>query len=154
MDLAQLEQLHHFFNESVGAHRDMSMKMVSLENGRVELIMPFQEKHSAHRVDGGLHPGALAAAIDSTCGFVIMLNLDKPQAIATINLRLDHIHHAPAGEDVRIFAECYQIHNGIAYVNAHARDIRGEKLLCNAVGIFKLGSAGPDLASEIVKGRS
>ena len=153
MDISQLEKLHDFFNESVGAHRDMSMKLVSLDNGKVELIMPFQEKHSAHRVDGGLHPGALAAAIDSTCGFVIMLNLDESQAIATINLRLDHIHPSPAGEDVRIYAECYQIHQGFAYVTAYAQDLSGEKLLCNAVGVFKLGSAGPDLVPEIFESR-
>ncbi len=153
VDIAQLEKLHEFFNESVGAHRDMSMKLVSLDNGKVELIMPFQEKHSAHCVGGGLHPGALAAAIDSTCGFVIMLNMDTSQAIATINLRLDYIYPSPVGEDVRIYAECYQIHQGFAYVNAYARDISGEKLLCNAVGVFKLGSAGPSLVPEIFKSR-
>jgi len=154
VDLDRLKQLHHFFNESVGAHRDMSMQLVSLENGKVELIMPFQQKHSTHRIDGGLHPGALAAAIDSTCGFVIMLNLEEPQAIATINLKLDHIQPAPAGEDVRIHAECYQIHNGFAYVRAYAQDITGDKLLCSSVGVFKLGSAGPDLVPEISKNRS
>lgn len=30
--------------------------------------MPFQEKHSAHRVAGSLHPGALAGVISGAKG--------------------------------------------------------------------------------------
>ncbi len=154
VNIDQLEQLHQYVNQSVDAHRDMSMELVSMENNQVEFILPFQEKHSAHRTNGGLHSGALAAAIDSTCGFVIMLKKTGVQTIATINLRLDHVQGAPAGEDVRIHAQCYQIHNDLAYVSASARDITGDLLLCNAIGIFKLGSIGPDLITEITRDRS
>ena len=148
MDVQQLQQMHEAFSGNVGAHHDMSLKLISSVNGNVVLELPFQEKHATARVDGVLHPGALAAALDSACGFVVLLSLEQPQPIATINLRVDHIHPAPVEEGVRIEAECYQRSGEFAYVKAVATSLDGDKLLCNALCIFKTGSPGPALGTS------
>ena len=145
MERQLLDQIYELFSSGVGAHNDMSLRLISSGQRRVVLELPFQETHATARLNGVLHPGALAAAIDSACGFVVLLSLEQPRAIATVNLRIDHIHSAPAGEDVRIEAQCYQQAGGLAYVNAAVWSLDGEKSLCNALGIFKIGSPGPDL---------
>jgi uncharacterized protein (TIGR00369 family) len=153
MDALQLEKVYELFTAGVGAHSDMSMKFVSTEGNRVVLDMPFQEKHATAYQNGSLHPGALAAALDSACGFVVLLSLEVPQAIATINLRIDHIHAAPIGKDVRIEAECYQQTGEFAYVSAFASSLDGKTRLCSALGIFKIGSPGPPLDRNLLNRR-
>ncbi len=150
MDALQLEKVYELFSAGIGAHSDMSLKFVSTEENRVVLEMPFQEKHATAHENGSLHPGALAAALDSACGFVVLQSLAVPQAIATINLRIDHIYPSPKGSDVRIQAECYQQINGFAYVSAFASSLDGRKMLCNAQGIFKIGSPGPALDRSLL----
>ena len=151
MDAAQLREVYKLFSAGVGAHSDMSLRLISSGERHVVLELPFQEKHSTAKPDGALHPGALAAALDSACGFVVLLSLEQPQAIATVNLRIDHIHRAPAGEDVRVEARCYQQAGEFAYVNAVVRSLDGDKMLCNALGIFKMGSPGPELGRHFLE---
>jgi uncharacterized protein (TIGR00369 family) len=151
MDALRLNQLYELFSNGVGAHSDMSLRLISSEQCHVVMELPFQEKHATARSSGALHPGALAAALDSACGFVVLLSLEQPQAIATINLRIDHIHPAPVGEGVRIKAECYQQAGEFAYVNAAVESLDEKKMLCNALGIFKIGSPGPELGKKSIK---
>ncbi len=151
MNRQQLDQIYELFSNGVGAHSDMSLRLISSGERQVVLELPFQQKHATARSNGVLHSGALAAAIDSACGFVVLLSLDQPQAIATVNLRIDHIHSAPVGEDVRIQAECYQQAGEFAYVNAVVWSLDGENMLCNALGIFKVGSPGPDLGRSFLR---
>lgn len=153
MDALQLEKVYDLFTAGIGAHSDMSLKFVSTEGNRVVLEMPFQEKHATAHENGSLHSGALAAALDSACGFVVLLGLEMPQAIATINLRIDHIHAAPVGQDVRIEAECYQQTEEFAYVSAFATRLDGKVRFCNALGIFKIGSPGPVLDQNLLDRR-
>jgi len=150
VDASQLEKVYDLFTAGVGAHSDMSLRFVRTEEHRVVLEMPFQEKHATAIQNGSLHPCARAAALDSACGFVVLLSLNVPQAIATINLRIDHIHTAPIGEDVRIEAECYQQTEEFAYVNAFAASLDGKIKLCSALGIFKIGSPGPPLGKDLL----
>jgi|TARA_R110002072_G_scaffold171181_2_gene324928 uncharacterized protein (TIGR00369 family) len=150
MDELQLEKVYELFSAGVGAHSDMSLRFVGTEENRVVLELPFQEKHATDYQNGSLHSGALAAALDSACGFVVLLSLKAPQAIATINLRIDHIHIPPVGEDVRIEAECYQQTAGFAYVSAVASSLDSKLKLCNALGIFKIGSPGPPLDRNLL----
>jgi uncharacterized protein (TIGR00369 family) len=150
MDEYQLEKVYALFTAGVGAHSDMSLKFISTEKNRVVLEIPFQEKHATAHQYGSLHPGALAAALDSACGFVVLASLKVPQAIATINLRIDHIHSTPIGKGVRIEAECYQQNEEFAYVSAFASSLDRNTMLCNALGIFKIGSPGPVLGSNLL----
>jgi uncharacterized protein (TIGR00369 family) len=150
MDARQLEHIYELFSSGVGAHSDMSLRLISSGQRHVVLELPFQEKHATARLNGALHPGALAAALDSACGFVVLLSLEQPQAIATVNLRIDHIHPAPEGEDVRIEAQCYQQAGEFAYVKAVVSSLDGGEMLCNAQGIFKTGSPGPELGRSFL----
>ena len=151
MDAQQLEEVYKLFSSGVGAHSDMSLRLISSGQRHVAMELPFQEKHATARLNGALHPGVLAAALDSACGFVVLLSQEQPQAIATVNLRIDHIHPAPAGEDVRVEARCYQQAGEFAYVNAVVMSLGEEKMLCNALGIFKIGSPGPDFGRSFLK---
>lgn len=123
----------------------MSLQFVSSAENHVVLELPFQEKHATTKSNGALHSGVLAAALDSACGFVVLHSLEQPQAIATVNLRIDHILPVPEGKGVRIEARLYQQAGAFAYVNADVRSVDEDEMLCNAVAIFKIGSPGPEL---------
>ena len=52
---------------------------------------------------------------------------------------------------MRVEARCYQQAAEFACVNAVVMSMDKEKMLCNAMGIFKIGSPGPDLGRGFLK---
>jgi acyl-coenzyme A thioesterase PaaI-like protein len=141
----RLQQLYDLFSGRVGAHSDLGLILDDIDNSIVRVILPYQDKHSGFSQEGCLHSTSILTAIDSTCGFAVMLSLDTPQAIATVNLRVDHICRPGAGQDVALEADCYAQEGGFAYVKAKAVSVDKIDLYSSCIGVFKIGSPGPDL---------
>lgn len=145
-----LQRLYDLFSGRVGAHSDLGLSLLSVDGLSVRICMPFQQKHADELHSSRLHSSSLLTAIDSACGFAVMLSLTKPTAIATVNLRVDHICKPGEREDVVVDAFCYERSEDFAYVQAKAVSVQEERLFSNAVGVFKIGSPGPDLLSALV----
>lgn len=143
----RLQQLYNLFSGRVGAHSDLGLLLDDIDNSTVRVILPYQDKHSGNPQERSLHSTSLLTAIDSTCGFAVMLSLDTPQAIATVSLRVDHICKPGTGQDVALEAVCYAHEGGFAYVRAKAVSEDNTALFSSGIGVFKIGSPGPDLLS-------
>ena len=143
----RLQHLYDLFSGRVGAHSDLGLLLDGIDNSTVRVVLPYQDKHSSIPQERCLHSSSLLTAIDSACGFAVMLSLDTPQAIATVNLRVDHICTPGIGQDVALEADCYAHEGGFAYVQAKAMSKDNTALFSNGIGIFKIGSPGPDLLS-------
>ena len=146
----RLQQLYDLFSGRVGAHSDLGLLLDDIDNSTVRVILPYQDKHSGFPQERCLHSTSLLTAIDSTCGFAVMLSLDTPQAIATVNLRVDHICKPGTGQDVALEAVCYAHESGFAYVRTKAVSEDNTALFSNGIGVFKIGSPGPDLLSASI----
>jgi acyl-coenzyme A thioesterase PaaI-like protein len=146
----RLLQLYDLFSSRVGAHSDLGLLLDSIDESVVRIILPFQNKHSTSPRGGSLHSSSLLTAIDSACGFAVMLALDEPKAIATVNLKVDHICIPGAGQSVAIEAHCYAQDGDFAHVEAKALSSDMKILFSSAIGVFKVGSPGPDLLSAMI----
>lgn len=144
-----IKQLYGLFSSRVGAHLDLGLKLVEIEGDTVRLLLPFQQKHAHALENGAIHTSALATAIDSACGFAVMLRLKEPTAIATVNLRIDHIRQPESGQNVTVEAQCYQQSGDFAYVRARAISTKTLFTYSSAISIFKVGTPGPALNSAL-----
>lgn len=146
-DRGRLIKLYDSFFGNIGAHADLKLKFHNIEKNVIQLYLPFQKKFSDKEHVGCLHSTAITTAIDGACGFAVMVQLGKPEAIATVNLRIDHMTKPPAGKGLIVEACSYQKAGDFVYVRASVYEPNSGQQHCGAVGIFKAGSPGPALGN-------
>jgi uncharacterized protein (TIGR00369 family) len=86
--------------ESFARQRFMSTlgaRLVSIAAGAVDVELPFAD--SLVQQHGYLHAGAVAAAMDSACGYAALTLLDEDAAVLTVEFKVDLLEPA-AGERV------------------------------------------------------
>jgi uncharacterized protein (TIGR00369 family) len=68
-----------------------------------------------------VHGGVVTTILDSVCGLACFLGLEEPQAIATLDLRIDYLK--PAGVERPIFgvAELYRQTRSVAFLRTPTR---------------------------------
>lgn len=87
--------------------------------------MPFNENLIGDPVKRLIHGGAITTLVDTAFGVAIIQAQNNFRAMATLDLRIDHMRAAKSGEGVFAMAECYRITHTIAFVRStvYADDI-------------------------------
>ena len=88
-------------------------------------------------VEAGLwHTGIAFTAADSACGLAVFLALPGLEAIATLDLRMDHLRPALAGADLVIEATCHHVTERMAFVNADLHQDDPARCVARATATF------------------
>lgn len=116
--------------------RKLNLKLVSADERSVALKLPYSKDIIGDSVNNYIHGGAVTTAIDTACGAAIFQLQNNLRALATLDLRVDHIRPAAPGADVNIFAECYHLTHTIAFVRATAFTDDIDTPTATAVGSF------------------
>ena len=74
------------FMETIGA------RLVHVAPGEVDLELPFAERLTQQH--GFVHAGAVAAVLDSACGYAALTLMDEDAAVLTVEFKIDLL--APA----------------------------------------------------------
>lgn len=119
--------------------RALGMELVEAGPGVVEIAMPWSAEFVGDPRTGVLHGGVISALMDTCCGAAVMTHPNRPPTTATIDLRIDYLRSATAGQRVRTRAECFHMTRSVAFVRAVARD-DGETLVATATGTFTVGA--------------
>jgi acyl-coenzyme A thioesterase PaaI-like protein len=114
------------------AHAGIDVIEATREQVRMKLNYADELRRDA--ISGALHAGAIVTAMDSAMGFALMLRLDSPQAIATLELRYDEIHVPGARADVIVAARCEGIEDEVAYLTGDVW--AGDRLIGHATARF------------------
>ena len=96
------------------------MKFTSANNGEATSLLPYQERLIGNPETGALHSGAVTSLLDTTCGLAVVSAMSAPQALATLDLRIDFLAASSPGLELRARAECYKKTSDIAFVRAIA----------------------------------
>jgi uncharacterized protein (TIGR00369 family) len=88
--------------------------------------------------DGGAAAGAVASLIDHGCGAAVMSRLGRPLLISTLNLKIDHVRPAAIECPVTVWAHCYRLVEGRAFVRAEVWDRDAEEVFAAAQGVFSI----------------
>ncbi len=111
------------------------------ERGRVTMLLPWQEKLVGNRKRGVLHGGVITSLVDTSSALSIFSLLDGPEAIATLDLRIDYLRPATPGKPVYCTAECYRLSGEIAFTRATAYQDDSNQPVAYSVGTFMRGSS-------------
>ena len=70
--------------------RQLGIRLLDHEKGRVRLIAPYDEKLVGSLEDGFVHGGVVTTLLDNASGLSIATALDEPKSMATLDLRIDY----------------------------------------------------------------
>lgn len=126
------DNLHRYIPHA----RDLGMQVVDLEHGRARLSLAYREELLGDPLRGLIHTGVLTSMIDMACGFAVIASMEKPAALATLDLRMDYLRPAVRDKTIYAHAECYRTTRHIVFVRAHAWQDSEEQLVVTSTSAF------------------
>lgn len=79
-------------------HRWLGVELVRAQAGEVEVHLPYREDFRGDDSGPYIHGGIIATLADIACIFALMSAID--QDVPTLDLRIDYLRAAKAGEDL------------------------------------------------------
>ena len=116
--------------------KKLKLKLLGADKTSATLKLPFSKEIVGDSVNNYIHGGAVTTAIDTACGAAIFQTQESLRALATLDLRVDHIRPAAAGADINVYAECYHLTHTVAFVRATAYTDDIDTPIATAVGTF------------------
>lgn len=145
-----LLQLARKYAREIPHIRDMGMLVTDVGEGVATLTMTAGADMVGDPKSGRLHGGAVTALIDSVCGLAVLAAMPDPGPIATLDLRIDYLKPAVAGETLSATAECLKLTSQIAFVRASAYRDGPEGHIAAAQASFIIKGRGGGLAADSV----
>lgn len=114
----------------------LGIELLSSGDGLAALRMPWRADLSDQ--DGGIAAGAVVSLVDHGFGAAVMSRLGRALLISTLNLKIDHIRPSSAGCPVTVWAHCYRLIEGRAFVRAEVWDREAEDVFAAAQAVFSI----------------
>jgi uncharacterized protein (TIGR00369 family) len=120
----------------------IGLELVDFEPGAVTVRLPYSPELIGNPDNGILAGGAISAVLDNVCGSAVVARVEKSDAFATLDLRIDYMRPAEPGRDVFAYAECYKVTRLIAFVRGYAYHDDKAKPIANATATFMFTGQG------------
>ncbi len=118
--------------------REIGMRLHRAEDGVAVVSVPYDASLVGDPETGVLHGGVITALLDTACGWAVMASAAKLKSTATLDLRIDYMRPATAGEAVFSRAECYRLTRSIGFARAVAYNSDPQDPVATAQGAFIL----------------
>ena len=118
--------------------REIGMRLHQAENGVAVVSVPYDERLIGDPETRVLHGGVITALLDTACGWAVMAAAASLKSTATLDLRIDYMRPATAGEAVFARAECYRLTRSIGFARAVAYHSDPADPVATAQGAFIL----------------
>ena len=130
------------FIQALPHARDLNMEVVEVGEGRVVMQMPYDDRLVGDPETGVIHGGAVSTLMDTCSGAAVMSHPSQPRGTATLDLRIDYMRSATAGQTIRAEAQCHHVTRSVAFVRATATDEDRDRPVAMATGTFTVERAG------------
>lgn len=117
---------------------ELGIELIEAADGRGLMRLPWRSDLVGNPETGVLHGGVVTTLIDSVCGLACLTALEKPQPIATLDLRIDYLRPATPKRDIFAAAEAYKVTRQVVFLRATAYQDGPDDLVAAAVGTFML----------------
>jgi uncharacterized protein (TIGR00369 family) len=120
----KLKQVLDYFINQVPHHRELGLQIISAEDGIAVTRLLYREDLVGNPDTGFLHGGLVTVLLDATGGAAVFSRMPDPGFIATLDLRIDYLKPAPAGEPIHARVRCYKLTRAVAFTRgvAYCRD--------------------------------
>lgn len=103
------------FVSAVPHTRDLGLTVEAVEPPEVRVRLPWQPVLLGDPVRGLIHGGVLSMTLDTLCGASVLCGLPRPEVCPTLDLRIDHLRPAIAGEDLFGTARVVRITESVVF---------------------------------------
>ncbi|ARO15114.1 Phenylacetic acid degradation-related protein [Ketogulonicigenium robustum] len=124
------------FMGSLPQARALGLQVLDVGQGMAQMRLPYAARLVADADTGVLHNGAIATLIDTCCGVAAVSHPALGQVTATLDLRLDYLRAATAGQDITVTARVLRVERSVAFVQAQAFDADGDNPVVTATAVF------------------
>ncbi len=107
-----------------------------VEQGRVQMRLPYSEKLVGDPDTGIVHGGVITAMLDHCCGLAVGSALRGPQPYVTLDLRIDYMKPARPKADILFEAECLKITHEIIFARGLAFQDNRDDFVARSTGTF------------------
>lgn len=148
-----LEMMNAALRDFVPHNKALGITMIeaSFRPSIVTTRMPWRPELVGNPETQVLHGGVIFTLLDATAGAAVFMRLAAPNAIATLDLRVDFLGRAPAHQDIFARAECYHDTSSVAFVRAVAYVDDANKPFASAAATFALATRGTLISEEAVR---
>lgn len=122
--------------------RELGVALVDIEETGMVLKLDYQDRLVGDPGSGVLHGGVLTVLLDTACGLSTYTRLQSAAPLATLDLRIDYLRPARAGEAVHAAAECYRVTRHVAFCRGVAYHEDRNEPIAHCAGTFMLGTRG------------
>jgi len=95
--------------------RMAGMTVTAVERGRASLMLPARPIWCGDLERNRIHTGAICALADTACGFAVSTAVSELGAFATLDLRMDYLRSADAGQDLYCHAHCHRLSRSVGF---------------------------------------
>lgn len=134
--MTDLAEITRQFIHALPYAREMQMRIDALGAGEVTISMPYDPRLVGDPATGVLHGGAVFALMDTACGAAVMCAPEAPVTTATLDLRVDYMRPATAGQRLTARAECYHVTRTVAFVRVITSDDDPSRPVASGTGAF------------------
>ena len=140
--MSDIDTIARKFIEALPHSHALGMRLESISEGSATISMPYDERLIGDPSTGVIHGGAVSALMDTACGAAVMSHPQAGVSTATLDLRIDYMRPATAGQTIRTRAECHHVTRSVAFVRAVATDDDASRPVAMATGAFTVERKG------------
>jgi uncharacterized protein (TIGR00369 family) len=137
---ADLAAITRAFDALVPLNRAMGMILAEVDAGRSVIRLPWDERWLGDAACGLVHGGVLSVLLDAACGLAAFMGLREPSLIATLDLRIDHLRPAEAGQELIATAHIVRSARQVLFVRGFAHHGDESAPIAAATGTFAVTS--------------
>jgi uncharacterized protein (TIGR00369 family) len=116
----RLKELLDLFVDEFPFNRELGLEIVSAQAGVAVTRLLYREDLVGNPDTGILHGGLVTMLLDATGAIAVFCRMPEPDFVATLDLRIDYLRPAPAGEPVYARVECYRLTRAVAFTRGVA----------------------------------
>ena len=122
----------------VGHGRALGVEFRGSGEDWAELALPWKPELVGIREGGILATGAIVSLIDTASGTSVWVKMGYFQPIVTLDLRLDYLRPAIAGETIVARCHCYKLTKSIGFVRGVAHGGDPDRPIAHSAATFML----------------
>lgn len=133
-DTAVRAEIARAFNEAIPYNQAIGLTVIDAGGDTVHTRLAYRDEFLGDPVAQLWHTAIGTTAADSTCGLAVFLALPGLESIATLDLRMDYLRPAVAGQALQVQACCHHITRQVCFARAtlYQEDIKRPTAECTA----------------------